>query len=269
MYRLNRISSAMRGAVTILAAFASGAALAQDQSPTSLEAPTVEVVGSTPVPGLPVPKSEVPANIQVETGERMEQQQSLNLPQFLQESMPSVYVQEIQNSPYQPNVTYRGFLSSPLLGTPQGLSVYQDGVRINEPFGDIVNYDLIPQNAISTMTLVPGSNPIYGLNTLGGAIDIRTKSGAYYPGGDVTLSGGSWGRVQADAAWGGYNENWDYFFAANYFDEDGWRDFSPSTLPSPLPTPTSPATVLHPRVFWSGDGKKSTPTRTTPKMNWR
>lgn len=230
MYRLNPMPSAIRGAVTIMAACAAGAALAQDQTPTSLEAPTVEVVGSTPVPGLPVPKNQVPANIQVETGERMEQQQSLNLPRFMEESMPSVYIQDIQNSPYQPNLTYRGFISSPLLGTPQGLSVYQDGVRVNEPFGDIVNYDLIPQNAISTMTLVPGSNPIYGRNTLGGAIDIRTKSGAYYPGGDLTLSGGSWGRAQADVAWGGYNENWDYFFAANYFEEDGWRDFSPSEV---------------------------------------
>ena len=230
MYPLNRMSSAIRGAVTIMAACATGAALAQDETPITLEAPSVEVVGATLVPGLPTPKDEVPANIQVETGERMEEQQSLNLPEFMEETMQSVYVQEVQNNPYQPNLTYRGFLSSPLLGTPQGLSVYQDGARINEPFGDIVNYDLIPQNAISTITMVPGSNPIFGLNTLGGAIDIRTKSGAYYPGIDATLSGGSWGRKQADFAFGGYGENVDYFFAANYFDEDGWRDFSPSTV---------------------------------------
>jgi iron complex outermembrane recepter protein len=230
MYRLNHMSCAMRGAVTVIAACAAGTALAQGQSPTTLETPSVEVVGSTPVPGLAMPKDEVPSNIQVETGERMEQQQSLNLPEFMQETLPSVYIQEIQNSPYQPNLTYRGFLSSPLLGTPQGISVYQDGVRVNEPFGDIVNYDLIPQNAVSTMTLVPGSNPIYGLNTIGGAIDIRTKSGAYYPGGEATFSGGSWGRKQADFAWGGYDEKTDYFFAVNYFDEDGWRDFSPSEV---------------------------------------
>jgi len=230
MYPLNRMSSAVRAAVTIMFACASGATFAQDETPINLEAPSVEVVGSTPVPGLATPKDEVPANIQVETGERMEEQQSLNLPEFMEETMQSIYVQDVQNNPYQPNLTYRGFLSSPLLGTPQGLSVYQDGVRINEPFGDIVNYDLIPQNAISTMTLVPGSNPIFGLNTLGGAIDIRTKSGAYYPGVDATLSGGSWGRKQADIAYGGYNEKVDYFIAANYFEEDGWRDFSPTEV---------------------------------------
>ena len=230
MYPLNRMSSAICGAVAIMTACASGAVLAQVETPTTLETPSVEVIGTTPVPGLPMSKDEVPANIQIESGERMEQQQSLNLPEFIEETMPSVYIQDIQNNPYQPNLTYRGFLSSPLLGTPQGLSVYQDGVRVNEPFGDIVNYDLIPQNAISTMTLIPGSNPIFGLNTLGGAIDIRTKRGASHPGIDATLSGGSWGRKQADIAYGGYNDKVDYFIAGNYFDEDGWRDFSPSKV---------------------------------------
>ncbi len=32
-----------------------------------------------------------------------------------------------------------------MLGTPQGLAVYQNGVRINEVFGDTVNWDLIPE----------------------------------------------------------------------------------------------------------------------------
>jgi outer membrane receptor protein involved in Fe transport len=79
--------------------------------------------------------------------------------------------------PYQADVNYRGFTASPLLGTPQGLSVYQDGVSINEPFGDIVNWDLIPRNAIASIDLIPGSNPLFGLNTLGGALAIRTKDG--------------------------------------------------------------------------------------------
>src|SRR5688572_31386198 len=79
------------------------------------------------------------------------------------------------------DVSYRGFTASPLLGTPQGLSVFQDGVRVNEPFGDVVNWDLIPQNAISSMALVPGSNPAFGLNTLGGAIQIQTKTGRTHP----------------------------------------------------------------------------------------
>jgi outer membrane receptor protein involved in Fe transport len=208
----------------------SSLAHAQEERAPSLEAPTIEVIGTTPVPGLATPIEEVPSNVQTVTGETIREKQTINLPDFLQQAMPSVSIQEVQNNPFQPNLTYRGFLSSPLLGAPQGLSVFQDGVRINEPFGDVVNYDLIPHNAISTMTLVPGSNPVFGLNTLGGAIEIRTKSGAYYPGMDAQVSGGAWGRRQADFAWGDYSGNTDYFIAGNWFEEDGWRDFSPTDV---------------------------------------
>src|SRR5258706_11196726 len=119
---------------------------------------------------------------------------------------------------------------SPRLGTPQGISVYQDGVRINEPFGDTVNWDLIPGSAISTINLIPGSNPLFGLNTLGGALSIRTKSGAQYPGTAATLYGGSFGRRAAEAQHGGTNGELDYFASASAFREDGWRAQSPSDV---------------------------------------
>ncbi|HEX4985351.1 MAG TPA: TonB-dependent receptor [Burkholderiales bacterium] len=201
---------------------------ADTTSRKDLEAPTVEVVGTTPVTGLGTPVEQVPANVQAVTGDQIREQQSINLPEFMNRSMPSVSVSEIQNNPFQQNVNYRGFEASPLLGAPQGLSVFQDGVRINEPFGDIVNWDLIPLPAVSTMAIVPGSNPVFGLNTLGGAIEIRTKNGRQFPGLEVEAYGGSWGRRAADLAWGGAGENMDYFVAANWFDEDGWRDYSPT-----------------------------------------
>src|SRR5436190_1804715 len=113
---------------------------------------------------------------------------------------------------------------------PQGISVYQDGVRINEPFGDTVNWDSIPTAAISTINLIPGSNPLFGLNTLGGALSIRTKSGAQYPGTAATLYGGSFGRRSADVQRGGANGEFDYFVSASAFREDGWRVQSPSDV---------------------------------------
>ncbi|MEO8040300.1 MAG: TonB-dependent receptor, partial [Betaproteobacteria bacterium] len=143
---------------------------------------------------------------------------------------PSVNVNDVQGNPYQPDLNYRGFTASPLLGVPQGLSVYQDGVRINEPFGDVVNWGLIPMNAISTVNLIPGSNPLFGLNTLGGALSLRTKSGFQFPNTSIELSGGSWGRKQLQFEHGGYTGNKDYFIAGNWFKEDGWREFSPSDV---------------------------------------
>ncbi len=126
-------------ALAIAMAFSAGMANGADPRNKDLEAPTVEVVGTTPIPGLGTPVEQVPSNVQVNTGNHITEQQSLNLPDFMNQSMPSVSVSEVQNNPFQPNVNYRGFEASPLLGAPQGLSVFQDGVRINEPFGDVVN----------------------------------------------------------------------------------------------------------------------------------
>jgi outer membrane receptor protein involved in Fe transport len=218
-------------ALAISLAFPASVVFGADPSPRDLQAPTVEVVGTTPIPGLGTPKDQVPANVQTVTGDHVREQQSINLPEFMNRAMPSVSVSDIQNNPFQQNVNYRGFSASPLLGAPQGLSVFQDGVRINEPFGDIVNWDLIPLNAISSMAIVPGSNPVFGLNTLGGAIEIRTKSGRTDPGLEVEAYGGSWGRKSANASWGGGSgDKLDYFIAGNWFEEDGWRDSSPTKV---------------------------------------
>src|SRR2546425_9990472 len=130
--------------------------------------------------------------------------------------------------PFQPDISYRGFAASPLLGTPQGISVYQDGVRINEPFGDTVNWDLIPTAAISTINLIPGSNPLFGLNTLGGALSIRTKSGAQYPGTQAQLYGGSFRRRPAGAPRGGARGGFDSLSSASAVRAGGWRAPSPS-----------------------------------------
>jgi outer membrane receptor protein involved in Fe transport len=216
--------------VAVAAALAAVPAMAQDEAPVSMEAPTVEVIGITPLPGLGVPRNEIPANVQAATEKDIERVQAINLPDFLNQAAPSLNVNEIQNNPYQPQVNYRGFTASPLLGEPQGLSVYQDGVRVNEPFGDVVNWDLIPQNAIANINIIPGSNPLFGLNTLGGALSVRTKSGAYFPNTDISAYGGSWGRWSVQAEHGGYSGNTDYFVAGTWFEEDGWRDFSPSEV---------------------------------------
>ncbi|HMB74494.1 MAG TPA: TonB-dependent receptor, partial [Gammaproteobacteria bacterium] len=140
-----------------------------------------------------------------------------------------VFVNEAQNNPLQPDLQYRGFVGSPLLGLPQGIAVYQDGVRINEPFGDTVNWALIPDSAIDTVYLMPGSNPLFGLNALGGAISIDTKDGFTSQGSRAELHAGSFGRVGAQAQTGGtVGDRFGYFLTGSYLEEDGWREFSPT-----------------------------------------
>ncbi|MCU0869949.1 MAG: TonB-dependent receptor [Burkholderiales bacterium] len=206
-------------------------AVAQDTNRAAeLELPSVTVIGTTPLPGIGVPKERFPGNVQGATVEDIRNRQATNLPDLLNAALPSVNVNDVQGNPFQPDVSYRGFTASPLLGLPQGLSVFQDGVRLNEPFGDVVNWGLIPMNAISTINLIPGSNPLFGLNTLGGALSLRTKSGFQFPHTVFEVQGGSWGRQQTSFEHGGYKDNVDYYIAGNFFREDGWRDFSPSRV---------------------------------------
>jgi iron complex outermembrane recepter protein len=195
-----------------------------------LEAPTIEVVGTTPLPGLGTPINQVPANVQAHTGKEIAVQGGVSVGDFLDANLSGVSVNQGQNNPHQPDVNFRGLTASPLLGTPQGLSVFMDGVRINEPFGDAVNWDFVPQNAISTINLIPGSNPVFGLNTLGGALSINTKSGFQYPGSTVSALAGSWGRKSFEFEHGGHGEKNDVYIAGTFFDEDGWRDYSPSQV---------------------------------------
>ena len=216
-----------RSILALVVAGACGPALAVEPA---VETATVEVVGTTPLAGIGVPRRQIPANIQSVSHRQLEAQESLNLPEFMARQLPGVSINETQGNPFQPDLNYRGFTASPLLGTPQGLSVYVDGVRVNEPFGDTVNWDLLPQSAIAAMDLIPGSNPLFGLNTLGGALAIRTKSGFSDPGSKLELSGGSFGRSKFEFEHGGQDGALAWYAAADWFREDGWRDFSPSDV---------------------------------------
>ena len=217
-------------ALSAVLAFAFRLAGAAENPAAELEAPTVEVIGTTPIQGIGVPVSQVPANVQTTTGADIQRQKTLDLSDYLENNLGSVTLNHGQNNPFQPDVNFRGLTASPLLGTPQGLSVFVDGVRVNEPFGDVVNWDLIPQNAISTVTLIPGSNPVFGLNTLGAALSVNTKSGFQYPGASVSLSGGSWGRKATEVEYGTHSDKVDLFLAGNFLDENGWREHSPSRI---------------------------------------
>jgi outer membrane receptor protein involved in Fe transport len=193
---------------------------------TAQELQQITVIGNTPLPGLGLPLNLIPANVQTADSSDMQRQQTLDLADYLNNNFSGVNVSESADNPFQLDVNYHGFTASPLLGTPEGLSVYVDGVRVNESFGDTVNWDLIPESAISTVTLMSGSNPMFGLNTLGGALSVHTKSGHDNPGTEIQAYGGSFGRRSFEAETGGEVGRFDYFLTGNYFDETGWRDLS-------------------------------------------
>jgi len=238
-----------------------GAARAQapasTQQPVAL--PTVEVISTTPIPARtttvrrapatgtgttatqqqqPAPVAErpdpaaidrdkVPSNTQVMSSKDFSHEYSTNILDAFSRSLPGVFLSDQSGNAFQRNVDYRGFTASPVPGTPQNIAVYQNGVRINESYGDVVNWDFIPEMAINRVTLVPNS-PIFGLNAIGGALSIEMKNGFNYQGQEVELLGGSYGRVRggAQSGWQSQSGNLSVYVAADGLHDAGWRDFS-------------------------------------------
>ena len=197
---------------------------------TAGPAGTAEIVVTAITPlGTADEASRLPPPARTIRADAIEDSHAVDLTDYLRRMGGGVFINDIQNNPLQPDVNYRGFTASPLLGTPQGLSLYMDGVRLNQPFGDVVSWDLIPREAIEAVTIIPGSNPLFGRNTLGGALSIRTKDGRSAPGSEIEASYGSFRRRVFEATTGGSAASGlHWFVTANRFQERGWRDASPS-----------------------------------------
>lgn len=187
----------------------------------------MNIVGTSPISGSSIDANKLPTPVQTVSNEQLQNAQTISLADYINRYLGSAHVNEAQNNPLQPDIQYRGFVASPLMGLPQGLSTYVNGVRFNEPFGDTVNWDLLPQGAIDSMALY-SSNPVYGLNTLGGAIAIKTKTGFTSPKHQLEVIGGSWDRHSEELTSGWNNGTWGYFIDLNHFEEEGWRNFSPT-----------------------------------------
>ncbi|WP_445372950.1 TonB-dependent receptor [Methylomonas sp. HW2-6] len=195
---------------------------------TSDKLDAVEVVAVTPLQFSGIDIRKIPANVQTVSADQLQEAQALSLAEYMNRYLGSVNINDAQNNPLQPDVQYRGFSASPLMGLPQGLAVYVNGIRFNEPFGDMVNWDLIPNGAIESMALQPASNPAFGLNALGGSISVNTKTGFSAPGHSFEAQGGSWDRHSEEVSSGWNNGTWGYFLDFKYFNEKGWRAHSPS-----------------------------------------
>jgi outer membrane receptor protein involved in Fe transport len=191
---------------------------------------TVTVYSGTPLPGIGLPLNRIPANIQIADPKGVKNQGGVSIADYMQNNMQGVTVSEMGGNPWQPEINFRGYSSSPLLGNSQGLSTYIDGVRVNEPFGDVTLWDKIPSFAIGNMQMVPGSNPLFGMNTLGGAIAIQTKSGRNNQGAALEYETGSWGRQRSLVEFGGVSKDGsvDYIIGYQNTTENGWRKHSPS-----------------------------------------
>ncbi|MXV09252.1 MULTISPECIES: TonB-dependent receptor [unclassified Xanthomonas] len=226
----NLLALAVATAIGLLAAPARAQTTvnADDAQITALD--RVEVT-ATPIPGTLIDADLLPYTVQTANADDIARSQAGNLTDFLLREMNGVDTNEVQGSPFQTDLTFRGFRASALPGASQGVSVYLDGVRMNEPFADIVSWDMMPEAAIRSVALMPGSNPLFGPNTLGGALAFTTQSGLTAPGLRADLSMGSGARKRLDASYGyAGRDGLHAFVAVTGFDENGWRDASAGRL---------------------------------------
>ena len=221
-----RLITAALGAPFLLTGNAHGQNAATQQNVEE-----IVVIGVVPG-GVGIDRNKIPYPVQTADAAAIQQADNASIADFLRRGFASVSLNDAQNNPLQPDLQYRGFTASPLLGLAQGLSVYQNGARINEPLGDSVNWDLLPQSAIAGVTLAGGTNPLFGLNSLGGSLGIRMKNGFDFSGTQLGVRTGSFGRTTAFLETGGNNgdgtEGFAYYLNVESFDEDGWRDQSAS-----------------------------------------
>jgi iron complex outermembrane receptor protein len=191
--------------------------------------PTIEVVAPTPLLGSGVERDKVPAENTVVTRTDISRDGNANAMRALNETAAGLTLDDTAGNPYQPTLIYHGFQASPLQGNAQGLAVYVNGARFNQPFGDTVNWDLFPDIAIDRVN-VEGSNPVFGLNALGGAVAVQMKNGFTYHGGELDLLGGSFGKYQAELQYGVQAGNVATYIAARGVHDDGWRQAQSSDL---------------------------------------
>lgn len=183
----------------------------------------------TPVAGVGIDVDKVPAAVNAVGAAQIARTDSLDIAVALQQHVPGLVVSDTTGNPFMPDVQFRGFVASPVAGTPQGLAVYQNGMRINEAFGDTVNWDLIPTAAIRSVTVVT-NNPAFGLNALGGAVNVQMKNGFSYQGAEINTMGGSFGRIQSSGQYGKQIDNFSVYGALEGLRENGFRNFSESAI---------------------------------------
>ncbi|HEV2677424.1 MAG TPA: TonB-dependent receptor [Aliidongia sp.] len=218
-------------AAAVLASTTASAIASAQVAPTPPPVETITVVGTTPLPGAGIDRDKVPSNVQVLSDQDLHRDGTIDLAGTLGNRLSSVNLTPEQGNPLQPDFQYRGFDASPILGAEdgQGLAVYQNGVRINEAFGDLMNWDLVPQFAVNRTTLF-SADPVFGLNAIGGALVLEMKNGFNAPGGSLELSGGSFGRIVGTAQWGIQSGDFASYVGVRGYADNGFRDHSLSAI---------------------------------------
>ncbi len=204
-----------------------GIATAQSEPPTTLS--RVDVIDPTPLPGAPVTLQAIPNNVAILGEADIDRTGIPSLSGAILENVPSATINDTEGNPFQPDILVRGFTASPVAGTAEGLAVYVNGARFNDAFGDTVNWDLIAPQAIEGAD-VEASSPLFGLNALGGSLDVRLKTGFSGAGDNIMAYGGSFGRASGSFEFTRRSGAFALYLTGDNAHDDGFRQTGASDV---------------------------------------
>lgn len=189
----------------------------------------LEIIGTSPLPGGGIDRSKIPSTVQSLGSEDFERRNSANVLEALGQQVPAAGLSDVQGNGFAEDFRFRGFAASPLQGTAEGIAVYQNGMRLNDAFGDTVEWDLVPPEAIDRLD-VRSSDPVFGLNALGGSVSMQMKNGFLWQGGESTLKSGPYGDAGITQEAGAHHGPFAWYGAFDALEDDGWRYHSPSNI---------------------------------------
>ncbi|HYS10494.1 MAG TPA: TonB-dependent receptor [Myxococcales bacterium] len=189
-----------------------------------------EIVVIGRLPQLPLPPSRIPASVHVLDAGKLQRAGNPTLPELLASQVPALSLSDEQGNSYQPDLLLRGFQATSVTGVPQGVSVFLDGVRVNEPTAEEINFDLLPTDDLERIEVIPGPSVLFGRNTLGGAINLVTRRGGEEGAAAAEASAGSAGFRRIRGSLSGRAGPADLYLSGTGTHEDGWRDATGARL---------------------------------------
>ncbi|MFL2679256.1 MAG: TonB-dependent receptor [Alphaproteobacteria bacterium] len=193
-------------------------------------APDVNIISITPVQGSGMNLDRVPSNVQNFSLDTLSKKENFSVVETLNREASGISISNLNSSPMQNDINFRGYVAGPLLGTAQAMAIYQNGMRVNESFGEVVQWDLVPDFAISNLQVFSGGDPIFGQNAIGGAISMQMKNGFDNEGAKTTISGGGYGRTNEVLEYGHVFGDIAVYLGVNFNLDQGWREHSESYL---------------------------------------
>jgi iron complex outermembrane receptor protein len=184
------------------------------------------VVSSTRLPaGGQANIYDIPAKVTVITAEQIRKTGAQTVQEAIQYET-GVIMFDGNGNPFQSTVDLRGFNGQPFPST----AVFVDGVRVNEPDTNVMNFDLIPLESIERIEIIPGASSIYGKYALGGVINIITKRGGDRRQATAETVFGSFHRERYMLNSSGPVGKFDYATSFSRETENGYRDESDTRI---------------------------------------